>query len=120
MLRMVQRAGAALLVQAALHAQLLQVDWAEEKSRILKMAAAMLMGFACLLGLMLSLGVLLLALCWDTPYRIPAVAGLIALYGLGLALAGYRFQAQSALGSESFAATRTEFAADMDLLGRQL
>ena len=120
MLRIVQRAGAALLVQAGLHAQLLQVEWAEEKSRLLRMATAMLIGFACLLGLMLSLGALLLALCWETPYRIPALASLVVIYGLGLLLAGRRFQSQSALGSESFAATRTEFAADVDLLGRQL
>ncbi len=120
MLRIVQRAGAALLGQGALHAQLLQVEWAEEKSRLLKMATALLMGFACLLGLMLSLGALLLALCWDTPYRVPAMTGLIAVYGLGLALAGRRFQSQSMLGTGSFAATRTEFTADMDLLRQHL
>jgi uncharacterized membrane protein YqjE len=119
-LRIMRTAGGALLVQAALHGQLLQVEWAEEKSRLLKLVMATLLGFVCLLGLLAALGALFLALYWDTPYRILAVSALIALYGLGIGLAWRLFRSQAALGSQSFAATRSELAADLELLRSQL
>jgi len=119
-LRILRTAGGSLLLQAALHGQLLRVEWAEEKSRLLKLVIATLLGFVCLLGLMAALGALLLALYWDTPYRILAVSVLIGVYGLGMALAWRLFSSQAALGSRSFAASRSELAADLDLLRSQL
>jgi len=119
-LRIARTAGGALLVQAGLHAELLRIEWAEEKGRLQNMILAMLFGFACLLGLMLALGALLLSVCWDTSYRIPAAGGLMALYGLGIAFAWRRLQTQSGLGTQSFSASRTELAADVELLGSQL
>jgi uncharacterized membrane protein YqjE len=119
-LRVAHTAGGALLLQARLHAQLLRVEWAAEKGRIHGMILAGLLGFACLLGMMLALGALLLSVSWDTSYRIPAAATLVAAYGLGVALAWRRLQTQSRLVAQSFAATRTEIAADVALLGSQL
>ncbi len=115
-IRILRSAGGALLAQANLHGQLARVEWAEEKNRLLKMHLVTLLGFACLLCVMLFTGALVLAFSWETAYRIPAVAALIALYGLGVGIAWRRFQALSALSSQSFAATREEFAADMALL----
>jgi len=119
-LRILRTAGGSLLLQAALYGQLLRVEWAEEKSRLLKLIMATLLGFVCLLGLLAALGALLLALFWDTPYRIAAVSVLLALYGLGMALAWRLFSSQAALSSRSFAATRSELAADLELLRSQL
>ena len=119
-LRIARSAGGALLVQAGLHAQLLRIEWAETKGRLLKMLLATLVGLACLLGLMAATAVLLLAVCWNTPYRIPAVLALITLYGLGVALAWRQFQMQSTLNAESFAATRVELAEDLALLRSHL
>jgi uncharacterized membrane protein YqjE len=118
--RILRAAGGSLLVQAALHVELLRIEWAEEKSRLLKLAVATLLGFVCLLGLLVALGALLLALYWDTPYRVRAVGTLLAAYGLGLALAWRLFRSQAARGSHSFAATRSELAADLELLRSQL
>ena len=119
-LRILRTAGGSLLLQAALHGQLLRVEWAEEKSRLLKLVMAALLGFVCLLGLLAALGVLLLALYWDTPYRILAVSVLVALYGIGMALAWLLFRSQATLASRSFAASRSELAADLELLRSQL
>lgn len=119
-MRIARSAGGALLVQAGLHAQLLRVEWAEMRGRLLKMLLATLLGFACLLGLMVTLTALLLAASWHTPYRIPAVIALIALYGSGLALAWRHFKLQSALNAASFAATRAELAEDLALLRSHL
>ena len=57
-IRTLRSAGGALLDQVALHGQLAQVEWGEEKNRLLKMLVGALLGFACLLCVMLSLGAL--------------------------------------------------------------
>jgi uncharacterized membrane protein YqjE len=119
-IRVLRSAGKALFSQAALHGQLAGVEWAEEKQRWLKMLAVTLLGYACLLCAMLSAGALVLALCWETAYRIPAVTSLILLYGVGVGIAWRRFQALSALSAHTFAATREELAADMALLKSRL
>ena len=119
-IRTLRSAGGALFDQVGLHGQLAQVEWGEEKNRLLRMLAGAALGFACLLCVMLSLGVLALALCWETVYRIPSAAVLVALYGLGIGFAWRRFAALSALGGQSFAATRVELAADLALLRSKL
>lgn len=117
---MLRSAGGALVTQATLHGQLARVEWAQEKSRLLRMHLVTLLGFACLLCVMLLAGALVLAASWETAYRIPAVTGLMILYGAGVGVAWRRFQALSALGDHSFAATRAELAADLELLRSRL
>jgi uncharacterized membrane protein YqjE len=119
-IRTLRSAGGALFDQVALHGQLARVEWGEEKNRLLKMVVGAVLGFACLLCVMLSLGALALALCWETVYRIPAAAVLVALYGLGTGFAWRHFAALSALSGKSFAATRVELAADLALLRSKL
>lgn len=119
-LRLLRSAGGALFAQAALHGQLARVEWAEEKRRLGQMLVVTLLGFACLLCAMLLVTALVLALSWETAYRIPALIALIAVHALGIAIAWRRFQALSALGSRTFAATREELAADIALLKSKL
>ncbi len=115
MIRTLGLAGGALINQASLHGQLVMVEWAEEKNRLLKMHVVMLLGFACLLCVMLLAGALALAFSWETPYRIPTTLALIAIYGFGTHVAWRRFQILSARGNQAFAATREELAADLAL-----
>ncbi len=119
-LRIVRSAGGALLLQAGLHGQLLRVEWEQEKARLLKLAMASLLGFVCLLGLLAALATLLLAVYWDTPWRIRAVSALVLIYGLGVACAWRLYKAQAALGERSFSASRSELAADLELLRGKL
>jgi uncharacterized membrane protein YqjE len=119
-IRLLRPVAGALFDQLALHGQLAQLEWREEKSRLLKMLLGAVLGFVCLLGVVLSVGALVLALCWDTRYRIAAAAALVGLYGLGTGLAWRRVAAQSALSRQSFAATRVELAADLALLRSHL
>jgi len=115
-IRILLSAGDSVLAQAALHGQLARVEWAEQKDRLLKMLLVTLLGYAGLLCVMLFVGALALAFSWDTEYRIPTVLALIAIYGLGSALAWRRFRALSALSSQAFAATREELAEDLAVL----
>ena len=118
--RLLRSAKGALLVQALLHGHLARIEWEEEKNRLLKMLLATLLGFACLLCVLLFGGALILAASWETAYRIPALLCLILLYGCGVAAAWWRFRAWSALGTQTFAASREEFAADASLLKASL
>jgi uncharacterized membrane protein YqjE len=120
MLRVFRSAGNALFAQAALHGQLARVEWAEEKSRLLRMAVFGVLVFACLLCVMLFAGVLVLAVSWDSVYRIPALIAVIAVYALGGGVAWHYLQALAALGEQAFAATREEIAADLAMLKSRL
>lgn len=119
-LRLVRVAGRALLTQISLHRQLACNEWAEEKRRLGKMLTVIVLGFACLLCFLLAGGALLLGISWDTPWRLPVAVALVVGYGLAAALAWRRLSALSAGGSQSFAATRAELAADLDLLRSKL
>jgi uncharacterized membrane protein YqjE len=109
-------AGRPLFVQLALHGQLLRIELAEERNRLLKMVAATLVCFIGLLCTLILAGVVALAFTWDTPYRIPAAIAVVGVFVLVTGLAWWRLRVLSALGSQSFAATREEIAADLALL----
>jgi len=118
--RLLRSGGGALLVQALLHGQLARIEWQEEKQRLLQLLAITLLGFACLLCVLLFAGGFLLAATWDTAWRLPALAGLVLFYGAATALAWRRFQRLAALGDHAFAGLREELAADAALLRSNL
>jgi uncharacterized membrane protein YqjE len=66
-----------------------------------------------LIVLLVFTGVLALALAWDTAYRIPVAATLVALHAIGCAFAWYRLKSLSRRGAQSFAVTRRELSADL-------
>lgn len=109
-----------LLGYALLHAQLAQVEWQEEKQRLLRMAAITLLGFACLLSALLFAGGLALAAAWQTDYWLASCAGLVILLAAGAAAAWRRLQTLAARGDQAFAASREELSADAVLLKRNL
>ena len=115
-LRMLQAAGGALFAQTLLHAELAGVEWQEEKNRLLRMLAIALLGFACLLCTLIFAGGLALATTWETAYRVPTAAALVVLFCCCTVTAWRGFQAQAALGKQSFAASREELAADTAVL----
>jgi len=119
-LRLLRSAGRALLGQAGLYGQLARLEWAEEKTRLIKMLSAGAVVFACLLCFMLFTGLLVLALAWNTTYFIAAIALMMVLYAAGLGMAFYILQSLASLGAQSFTATREEFAADIALIKSKL
>ena len=109
-----------VFAQLELHGKLAQVEWAEEKNRLLQMFAVTVVAFACLLCALLFAGFLAVALSWATDYRIITIVGVFVFYSAGLGLCVYRLNLLSARGSTTFAATREEVAADVALLRSQL
>lgn len=117
---LLRAAGPALVDQAALHGQLIRVGWAEEKARLLSMLTLLWLGAVGLICMLLGTGALVLALAWDTPYRIPAVLTWILACAIGSGIVWRRLQGMVARGSHSFEASFAELAADVALLRSQL
>jgi uncharacterized membrane protein YqjE len=115
-LRVLRTAGPALAAQAGNYAELVGVEWTEERRRLLRLALATALGFAFLLCILLASGAVLLAATWDTGWRWPSAAALLIAYASGLAWSWQRAAATHAQGSASFSATREELAADLAIL----
>ena len=115
-LSLVRSASGALLAQTMLHAQLAQVEWQEEKQRLSTMLILTLIGFACFMCFLFFIGLFVLTLAWDTEFRIPAFLLLILSYLLVFAWAGFKLFTLAKKGSDSFAGTRAEIAADIALI----
>jgi uncharacterized membrane protein YqjE len=119
-LRIVRTAGTALCKQAGLYGQLARVEWQEEKNRLIRMLLLALLGFASLLCFMLIAGIAVMAFSWDSGYRLPAIIGLLLLYGAGLGTAWHFLGVLSAARSQSFSALREELSTDAALFRSQL
>jgi uncharacterized membrane protein YqjE len=118
--RTLRSASGELLAQAMLQGALARLEWDEEINRLLNMLLFGLLGFACLLCMLLFAGGVALAATWETIYRMHTIAGLVLLFSAGMAYAWRRLQAWSARGERSFAALREELAADAALLKASL
>lgn len=119
-LRILGKAGGDVFKQAALHGQLAQIEWAEEKNRLFKLSLFALLAFVSALFAMLFGTLLALALSWDTPYRIHTLLTIIVFYVLLTVMAWRHFKLLSALGSKRFAATREEISLDLEMLKSHL
>jgi uncharacterized membrane protein YqjE len=109
-----------VFVQLELHGKLAKVEWAEEKSRLQQLFIFGGISFACLLCALLFAGFFVVALSWDTDYRLITIAGVFLFYSLALGYCIYRISVLAARGAETFAATREEIAADLALIRSQL
>jgi uncharacterized membrane protein YqjE len=116
MVQMFNSASNALLAQANLHRQLAQVEWQEEKNRLSRMLAAVLIGFSCFICLLIFVGVLLVSLSWNTDYRLLALVSLCTFYALVTFLAWRQFTLASKMSGGFFAGTRAELAADLAMI----
>ena len=119
-IRMLRSAGGGLLTQAGLYSQLVRAEWALEKRRLLALVFAAAVGFICLLCLLLALMLLVLALSWDSGYRVQAMLAVIGLFSVSLATVWYRVHRLLAQGEQSFGALREELAIDMAMLKQHL
>ena len=119
-LRILRSASAALLAQASLHARLAQVEWISEKARLSRLLAMAVVAFTGVLCALLCAGGLVIAISWETEYRLLCALAVIVVYLAIAAYAWHRVGALSALGGKAFQATREELAADIEMLRSRL
>ncbi len=113
-------AAGAFLAQAVLHGELIKVEWAEEKYRLMRMLIALLAGTVCLFMSLMSISALALIYSWGTQYQIPVLLALTFFYCVLTLVAAYRFCTLAALGKLAFADTRAELGADVALIRHKL
>jgi uncharacterized membrane protein YqjE len=119
-LRILRSAGNTMVLQAGLYSQLAKLEWAQEKERLTRMALAVVVALVCFVGTLLFAGVLLLAIVWDTEYRIPTLVGLVVAYASGVGIALWRLKVLAQQGANAFKALRLELAADIAIIKSQL
>lgn len=115
-IRLLRAAGPSLLTQAGFYGELIMVEWAVERRRLLTLLIATLVGMVFLHCVLLAIGALLVAATWGTPWCAPTAVAVLAGYALGLGLAWHRFNETIARSSSAFVATREELAADLAVL----
>ncbi|BFM12014.1 hypothetical protein R50072_21670 [Simiduia litorea] len=81
-MNLVGSAETPLLRQLQLHGQMIRLDWQKEKARILHLYLMSLYGLSCFISLLISLGLLVLTISWDTPYRALSIVIVCSAYGL--------------------------------------
>ncbi|PTU30558.1 hypothetical protein CJD38_13705 [Stenotrophobium rhamnosiphilum] len=114
--RLARTASGLLIEHATSIAEAARLDWAEESARLKKFMLGMQL-LAVLVGLtLLYAGVLIVALTWNTPYRMYAIAVLPLLFAMASYLA-WRYLGQlSQKREERFAIVRTELSKTLYLL----
>lgn len=105
-----------VLSQTVLHGQLAWIEVTEEKSRIFRQLALMLLGAILLFCSLLTLSALLIILCWHTPWRVHAIVALAFVYMAGTLVSILLFRQVQARGEQAFADTRRELGADLELM----
>lgn len=115
------RASAAIvLTHLELHGRLASMEWQQEKNRLQQLLVFSMLGLMCVFCFLIFVGVLVIALGWPTEYRLYTVAGVVVFYATGLAICCFRCKRLLAQGATSFAETRAEVAADIELIRSQL
>jgi uncharacterized membrane protein YqjE len=111
-----KRFAGSLLGQVQTRLELLTIEWAEEKSRlaVLMVALGLTLFFTWLAVAFASF--LVIALFWDTPQRIPVVAGVVVFYVAAALIAGLVARNKMKLKSSLFSTSAAELRKDRDLL----
>jgi uncharacterized membrane protein YqjE len=118
--QLLRSAARALLAQGALHAELFSLEWAEEKSRLLRMAVALLTGAMFLFCSLLSISATMLILSWGTQYQNAVLFGLVAFFVLGTVVAFMRLRSLASRAHKAFSGTLAEVGEDLTLIREKL
>lgn len=94
--------------------ELLQIELAAEQARLGRQLLRSLVLVLLIFLAVQTSGLLLVALAWNTPWRIPVIAGLATVMALAALQLGRRLQRRGESGA--FAATVAELGKDLSLL----
>ena len=119
-LQALKLSSAPIFKQLTLHRQLLNIEWEEEKKRLASMFALTLIGFASFICLLIFIGVLALALSWNTEYVIFVAALLCVVYGVIAYIAWWQIMVLANRPYRCFSDTRKELTADIALIASKL
>lgn len=119
-LKVLRLASSTLSEQAGLYAELVQLELEAQKVRYKRMMIFLVIAFFCLLGLLIFTGVFILALSWDTEYRIHSILLIMFIYLLGLIIFGLQAKKLATAGPPAFETLKQEICADINAIKSEL
>lgn len=112
----VRQLGASILGHVSMRIELLSIEVQEEKARIVKLAVSAAVVSALLIVSLVMAAILILAIYWDTPYRVNAAMWLFGAFGVFTIGGGFYLSAQLQQSSTLFATSANELRRDADAL----
>ena len=116
----IRQLGASMLGHAAMRVELLSIEVQEEKARLARLAMSAALVSALLIVSVVMLAILIMAVYWDTPYRVSAASWLVGIFGVCTVGGGFYLSAQLRLSSTLFATSASELRRDADVLAPQV
>ena len=104
--------GMSALEHVAMRVELLSIEVQEEKGRLVRLAFSAALASALLIVSMVLLAILVLAMYWDTPFRVSAALWLVGLFGALTVTAGFYLAAQMRRSTALFATCAGELRRD--------
>ena len=112
----IRQLGASLLGHFAMRVELLSIEVQEEKARLVKLAISAALVSALLIVTLVMMAFLVLAIYWDTPYRVTAAIWLLGVYSACTAVGGFYLSTQLQQSSTLFVNSAAELRRDADAL----
>ena len=112
----VRQLGASLLGHVAMRAELLSIEVQEEKLRLVRLAMSTALVSALLIVSLVMAAILILAIYWDTPYRVSAALSLAGVFSMLTLAAALYVVAQLRVSSTLFTTSVGELRNDADAL----
>lgn len=119
-LRTLRSLSGAVSSQAGLYVQLAQLEWEQERERLVAMFLMLVIALLACWFLLLIGSALVLIAAWQTEYRLTAVYGLLGCYFAAAVFSLWRLKRLLAQGKHSFSSLREELAADIAVIKREL
>jgi uncharacterized membrane protein YqjE len=119
-MRIARATGGLLLEHLVVAAELLHLEWQEEKARLKQLILINLLGAIFVALVLLHGSALAIALVWNTPYRLQGILAMLLLFVIGICLCWIRLQRLSDRTEQQFAESRAQIGKTIDLLKRHL
>ena len=112
----IRQLGASLIGHVAMRVELLSIEVQEEKARVVKLAMSAAVVSALLIVSLVMAAILILAIYWDTPYRVTAAMWLFGGFGVLTVGGGFYLSSQLQQSSTLFATSASELRRDAETL----
>lgn len=112
----IRQLGVSVLGHVAMRVELLSIEVQEEKARLIRLAMSAAVVTALLIVSLVLAAILILAIYWDTPYRISAASALVAVFAVLTTGGAFYIAAQLRRSTTLFATSAAELRRDADAL----
>lgn len=112
----IRQLGVSVLDHIAMRVELLSIEVQEEKARLVRVAISAALVSSLLIVCIVMAAILVLAIYWDTPYRVTAAMWLVGTFALLTVASGFYLVAQIRRETTLFATSAAELRLDAEAL----